>query len=78
MKPEILQIAPMLPGVEAALGEAYLVHRYFDAPDRPALLAAVGPRVRGVATDGVAGRVMAGAVRTVSGVRATAAGEGDA
>ena len=33
---------------------------------------------RGMATDGVAGRVMAGAVRTVSGVRATAAGEGDA
>jgi hypothetical protein len=31
-----------------------------------------------VATDGVAGRVMAGAVRAVSGVRVTAAGEGDA
>ena len=52
MKPEILQIAPMLPSVEAALGEAYLVHRYFDAPDRHALLAAAGPRIRGVATDG--------------------------
>ena len=52
MKPEILQIAPMLPGVEAALGEAYRVHRYFDAADRKALIAEAGPRIRGVATDG--------------------------
>ena len=34
MKPEILQIAPMLPRVEAALDEAYVVHRYWEAPDR--------------------------------------------
>ena len=47
MKPEILQIAPMLPGVEAALGEAYRVHRYWEAPDRAALLAEAGPRIRG-------------------------------
>ena len=52
MKPEILQIAPMLPGVEAALGEAYVVHRYWEAADREALLAEAGPRIRGVATDG--------------------------
>ncbi|HET9067848.1 MAG TPA: 2-hydroxyacid dehydrogenase [Amaricoccus sp.] len=52
MKPEILQIAPMLPGVEAAFGEAYVVHRYWEAPDRDALLAEAGPRIRGVATSG--------------------------
>ena len=52
MKPEILQIAPMLPSVEAALEEAYAVHRYWQAGDRKTLLAEVGPRVRGVATDG--------------------------
>lgn len=52
MKPEVLQIAPMLPHVEAALGAAYLVHRYWEAADRPKLLAEVGPRVRAVATDG--------------------------
>jgi len=52
MKPEILQIAPMQPSVESALGAAYTVHRYWEAPDKPALLAAIGPRVRGVATDG--------------------------
>ena len=47
MKPEILQIAPMLPRVEAALGEAYVVHRYWEAADRAALLAEAGPRIRG-------------------------------
>ena len=52
LKPEVLQIAPMLPHVEAALGDAYVVHRYWEAPDRPKLLAEVGPRVRAVATDG--------------------------
>ncbi len=52
MKPEVLQIAPMLPHVEAALGEAYVVHRYWEAEDKAGLLGAVGPKVRGVATDG--------------------------
>ena len=52
MKPEILQIGPMLPGVEAALGEAYRVHRYWEAADRAALLAEVGAGIRAVATDG--------------------------
>ena len=52
MKPEVLQIAPMLPHVEKALGEAYEVHRYFEAADKPALLKEAGPRIRAVATDG--------------------------
>lgn len=52
MKPEILQIAPMSPAMEAAFAEAYIVHRYWDAPDRAALLAEAGPRIRAVATDG--------------------------
>ena len=51
MKPEILQIAPMLPRVEAALGDAYTVHRYWEAADQPALLAALARGAR-VATDG--------------------------
>jgi lactate dehydrogenase-like 2-hydroxyacid dehydrogenase len=55
VKPEILQIAPMMPRVEAALGEAYAVHRYWSAPDPAALLAAVGPGIRAVATDGHSG-----------------------
>ncbi len=52
MKPEVLQIAPMLPRIEAALGDAYVVHRYWEATDRPKLLTEAGPRIRAVATDG--------------------------
>ena len=52
MKPEVLHIAPMVPGVEAALDAAYRVHRYFAAADRTALLAEAGARIRAVATDG--------------------------
>lgn len=52
MKPEVLQIGPMMAHVETALAEAYTVHRYWEANDPAALLAEVGPRVRGVATDG--------------------------
>lgn len=64
MKPEILQIAPMQARLEDALRAAYTVHRWWDAPDRGALLAAVGPRLRGVATDGhhgIPAPVLAGA-----------------
>ena len=52
MKPEILQIAPMMPHVEAALNDAYRVHRLWEAEDRAAFLAEVGAEVRGVATSG--------------------------
>lgn len=52
MKPEVLQICPLQPSVEAALSSAYTLHRYWEAADRPALLAARGPAIRGVATDG--------------------------
>ncbi|GMG84619.1 2-hydroxyacid dehydrogenase [Paralimibaculum aggregatum] len=53
--PEILQIAPMMPHVEAALGAAHTVHRLWELPDRAALLAEAGPRIRAVATNGHAG-----------------------
>jgi lactate dehydrogenase-like 2-hydroxyacid dehydrogenase len=52
MKPDILQIAPMQASVTEALHAAYSVHHWWDAPDRPALLAAIGPHLRAVATDG--------------------------
>lgn len=52
MKPEILQIAAMLPRVEEALNAAYRVHRYWEAEDRAVLLAEIGPAIRAVATDG--------------------------
>ncbi len=53
----------MLPRVEAALGAAYVVHRYWEAPDRAALLAEVGPadprRWRPTGTTGIAPEIMA-------------------
>jgi len=52
MKPEIIQMGPMRKHVEEALSDAYRVHRYWEADDQAALLAAAGPLVRGVATDG--------------------------
>jgi lactate dehydrogenase-like 2-hydroxyacid dehydrogenase len=52
MKPEILQIGPMMQHVEEALESAYRVHRYWEAEDPRALLASVGNGVRGIATDG--------------------------
>jgi len=52
LKPEILQIAPMMPHVEAALNDAYRVHRLWEAEDRAAFLGEVGAEVRGVATSG--------------------------
>lgn len=52
MKPEILQIAPMMPHVEAALNDGYRVHRLWEAEDRAAFLDEAGAEVRGVATSG--------------------------
>jgi lactate dehydrogenase-like 2-hydroxyacid dehydrogenase len=58
MKPEIVQIGPMMPHVEAALEAAYTVHRYWQAPDKAALAAEIGGRVRAAATNGTAPRAV--------------------
>jgi hydroxypyruvate reductase 2 len=50
MKPDVLVNGPLMPHVMAALEERYTLHRLFEAPDRAAFLAAVGPRIRGIAT----------------------------
>jgi lactate dehydrogenase-like 2-hydroxyacid dehydrogenase len=49
MRPEVLQTHTLPAPAEQALGAHFTVHRLFDAPDRAALLAEVGPRVRGIA-----------------------------
>jgi len=54
MKPHVLQMAPMMAHVEAALADAYTLHRW-EGADGDALLAGIGPQVRGVATTGGAG-----------------------
>jgi lactate dehydrogenase-like 2-hydroxyacid dehydrogenase len=55
MKPEILQISPMMTHVEKALNDAYEVHRYWEAGDKAALLAEHGAKIRAVATNGHSG-----------------------
>ena len=50
MKPEILQIGPMMAHIEAALNDAYKVHRLWEAEDKAALLTEAAPEVRAVAT----------------------------
>ena len=54
-KIEILQMGPYPEWDQVPLDEAYTVHRYFEADDKAALLAEVGPRIRGIATRGELG-----------------------
>ena len=63
MKPGVLQIAPMMQHVEAALNNAYTVYRYWDAANKDALISANADNIRAVATSGHHGcpkEVMAG------------------
>lgn len=54
-KPQILQVGPYPKWDEDPLNAAFEVQRYFDAADKPAFLAEVGPGVRGIATRGELG-----------------------
>ncbi|MCC7042633.1 MAG: 2-hydroxyacid dehydrogenase [Acidobacteria bacterium] len=50
--PEILALGPLSAPLTATLEQTYTVHHLWQAPDREALLAAVGPRIRAAATTG--------------------------
>src|SRR5215468_2928021 len=52
MKPEVLIVAAMMPRVMETLASDFTTHRLWEAPDQAALLASVGPRIRGIATTG--------------------------
>ena len=54
-KPPILQVGPYPEWDEKPLNAAFGVHRYFEAGDKPAYLAAVGPSIRAIATRGELG-----------------------
>lgn len=54
-KPDILQVGPYPDWDEGPLNEAYRTHRYFEAADKAAFLAEVGPSVRAIATRGELG-----------------------
>lgn len=55
MKPDVLLIEPLMPDLEALLDAAYTVHRLAGASDHDALIASVGPSVRGIVTGGATG-----------------------
>ncbi|PBB44679.1 hydroxyacid dehydrogenase [Mesorhizobium sp. WSM3866] len=54
-RPHILQVGPYPAWDEVPLNEAFVVHRYFAAEDKPSFLAEVGPQVRAIATRGELG-----------------------
>ena len=54
-KPHLLQVGPYPEWDQIPLEEAFTVHRYFEAADKAAFLAEVGPQIRGIATRGELG-----------------------
>ena len=54
-KPDLLLIAPIYPPSMAQLDAAYTVHRYWEAADKPALLARLAPLCVAAATSGGVG-----------------------
>jgi len=54
-KPHILQVGPYPAWDQDPLDESFHMHRYFEAADKAAFLAEVGPQVRGIATRGELG-----------------------
>lgn len=54
-KPHILQTGPYPEWDQIPLDEGFAVHRYFEAADKGAFLAEVGPQVRAIATRGELG-----------------------
>lgn len=55
MKPDILMLQPMAPVPGQPLEDLFTVHALYAASDPDALLASVGPRIRGVVTGGARG-----------------------
>ena len=56
-KADILMTAPMMPVVVDALEKASNLHRLWEHPDRESFLQEIGPRIRGVATSTLFGRM---------------------
>jgi lactate dehydrogenase-like 2-hydroxyacid dehydrogenase len=54
-KPHILQVGPYPAWDQEPLDAAFHMHRHFEAADKAAHLASVGPQVRGIATRGELG-----------------------
>lgn len=56
-KPDILMPAPMTDAVIAALDARFTLHRLWEQDDADACLAAIAPRIRGLAASTLAGRI---------------------
>lgn len=51
-KPQVLQVGPYPEWDQAPLDAAYTIHRWWEAADKDAFLAEVGPNIRAIATRG--------------------------
>ena len=56
---DILMTAPMMPIVIEALDKAFTLHRLWEQSDQEAFLRDIGPRIRGIATSTLYGRLEA-------------------
>ncbi len=54
-KPQVLQVGPYPAWDQGPLDAAFTIHRYFEAGDKGAFLAEVGPRIEAIATRGELG-----------------------
>ncbi len=54
-KPNILQVGPYPEWDQVPLDASFHMHRYFEATDKAAFLAEVGPQIKGIATRGELG-----------------------
>ncbi len=54
-KPQVLQLGPYPDWDQGPLDQAFEMHRYFDATDKAAFMANVGPRIQAIATKGELG-----------------------
>ncbi|KAJ54608.1 2-hydroxyacid dehydrogenase [Actibacterium mucosum KCTC 23349] len=52
---DILQVGPYPEWDQVPLDQAFTMHRYFEAEDKAAFMAEIGPKVRGIATRGELG-----------------------
>ena len=51
-KPHVLQVGSYPEWDQVPLDAAFQMHRYFEAADKPAFLAQVGPQIQAIATRG--------------------------
>ncbi len=51
-KLDVLMVGPVMPLIEQGIGRAFTLHKFWDAPDREALIAKLAPGLRAMAAGG--------------------------